>query len=186
MLIPDRGKPCAVIPLSDSAVRYRGFGVVIDTTGKAEFDARGPCLSERTMERIARSGPANPLEEVLTSGGSSECRGLWPYSEEQAGSEYAARRRVMTCEEYPRLDRDARAHACVNDLAPVAAGQHAMRSVGGLAKARVRTTLQEISSKAPQSHDALHKAVAPATGTAESTVRRIVEAREDIEPRRRT
>jgi hypothetical protein len=40
--------------LSESAFRYRGLKVVIDTTEKAEFDAKGLRLGDRTMERIGR------------------------------------------------------------------------------------------------------------------------------------
>jgi hypothetical protein len=40
--------------LSESAFRYRGLKVVIDTTEKAEFDAEGLRLGDGTMERIGR------------------------------------------------------------------------------------------------------------------------------------
>ncbi len=40
--------------LSDSAFRYRGLKVVIDTTEKAEFDIKGYQISDARLERIGR------------------------------------------------------------------------------------------------------------------------------------
>ncbi|MGR3313139.1 hypothetical protein [Roseovarius indicus] len=40
--------------MSDSVFRYRGLKVVVDTTEKAEFDAKSLRLGDKTMERIGR------------------------------------------------------------------------------------------------------------------------------------
>ena len=40
--------------VSDSAFRYRGLKVVVDTTEKAEFDIKGYQIPDATMEAIAR------------------------------------------------------------------------------------------------------------------------------------
>jgi hypothetical protein len=91
----------------------------------------------------------------------------------------------MTYEEYTRLDRDAQVRACVNDMALVAASQDAISDVDDLAGAPVERNLKLKSDRRIYERvGAQYEAVALETGTEEATVRRIVEAYEEIDARR--
>ena len=97
----------------------------------------------------------------------------------------------MTYEEYTQLDRDSQVRACLNDLALVAAGQSAIPDVDDRAETPLTVTIAAPKTRLRMTElqtgiDALYKIVGVETGTDESTVRRIVEAYEEIEALRRS